>query len=96
MKISEFLQIIDTIAPWELAEAWDNPGLLVGDPEEEVTGVLLCVDATPAAVDCAAARGLNLILAHHPLLFRGTKHLRADEYEGALPRTRTWTARPAA
>ena len=40
MKISEFLQIIDTIAPWELAEAWDNPGLLVGDPEEEVTGVL--------------------------------------------------------
>ncbi len=84
MKISEFLQIIDTIAPWELAEAWDNPGLLVGDPEEEITGVLLCVDATPAAVDCAAARGLNLILAHHPLLFRGTKHLRADEYEGAL------------
>ena len=84
MKIAEFLQIMDGIAPWALAEPWDNPGLLVGDPQAEVTGVLLCVDATPAAVDAARERGLNLILSHHPLLFRGAKALRADTYEGAL------------
>jgi dinuclear metal center YbgI/SA1388 family protein len=84
LKISEFLSVLNGIAPWELAEDWDNPGLLVGDPEAEITGALLCVDATPAAVEAAAVRGLNLILAHHPLLFRGTKHLRTDDYEGAL------------
>lgn len=86
MKIAELVKIVDNIAPFETAEEWDNVGLLVGDPESEVAGVLLCVDATEAMMQKAVQMGCNVILAHHPLMFGGVNHLRQDEYEGKLLR----------
>lgn len=86
MRVAELVKIIDCIAPFETAEEWDNVGLLVGDPEQEVTGVLLCVDATEGMLQEAMHMGCNVILSHHPLMFSGVKHLRQDEYEGKLLR----------
>lgn len=86
MKVRDVVRAVDAIAPFETAEPWDNVGLLVGDPEEEVSGVFLCVDATYAMMQEAMRMGCNVILAHHPLMFGGVKHLRADEYEGELLR----------
>ena len=86
MKVAELVKIMDAIAPFDTAEAWDNVGLLVGDREAEVTGVMLCVDATKEAMRQAVERGCSVILSHHPLMFSGVKHLRQDEYEGALLR----------
>ena len=86
MKVADLVKIVDEIAPLETAEPWDNVGLLVGNLDEEVTGVMLCVDATLAVMQRAIAQGCNVILSHHPLMFGGVKHLRQDEYEGALLR----------
>lgn len=84
MKILDLMQAMEAIAPLDLAELWDNPGLLVGAPEDALAGVMLCVDATHALIDQAQARGCNCILAHHPLMFAGTKNLRSDHYEGGI------------
>ena len=80
--VSDILNIMNEIAPPALAEDWDNPGLLVGRADGEVSSVLLCVDATAEVVDEARQLGAQLIISHHPLMFRAIKHVRDDEPEG--------------
>lgn len=75
MKIREIAEAIEQYAPLRLQEEWDNAGIQVGNPEAEVTGVLLCTDATEAVVDEAVALGYNLVISHHPLIFRGLKKI---------------------
>ena len=75
MKIAEVTQMIEAVAPLGLQEGWDNCGLQVGDPDGEATGALLCLDVTEAILDEAIATGLNLIITHHPLNFRGLKSI---------------------
>lgn len=75
MKIKEIAEAIEQYAPLRLQEEWDNAGIQVGDPEAEITGVLLCTDATEAVVGEAIERGYNLVIAHHPLIFRGLKKI---------------------
>ena len=75
MKVKEITDAIEHYAPLRLQEEWDNAGIQVGDPEAEVTGVLLCTDATEAVVAEAISRGFNLVIAHHPLIFRGLKKI---------------------
>ena len=75
MKISEITSAIEQYAPLRLQEDWDNAGIQVGNPEATVTGVLLCTDATEAVVAEAIERGYNLVIAHHPLIFRGLKKI---------------------
>lgn len=75
MKIGDIISAIEEQAPLWLQESWDNAGLQVGDPVCEATGALLCVDVTEAIVDEAVARGVNLIVSHHPLLFKGLKRI---------------------
>ena len=75
MKIKEITDAIEQFAPLRLQEEWDNAGIQVGDPEAQVTGVLLCTDATEAVVGEAVSRGFNLVIAHHPLIFRGLKKI---------------------
>ncbi len=75
MKISDITRAIEEVAPLYLQEEWDNAGLQVGDVGQEATGTLLCVDVTEAIVDEAVGRGINLIVSHHPLLFRGLKRI---------------------
>ena len=75
MKIREITDAIEQYAPLRLQEEWDNAGIQVGDPEADITGVLLCTDATEAVVAEAISRGFNLVLSHHPLIFRGLKKI---------------------
>lgn len=75
MRISDIIRELELIAPLPLQEDYDNSGMQVGNKADECTGVLLCVDVTPEIVDEAAERGCNLIISHHPLIFRGLKRL---------------------
>jgi dinuclear metal center YbgI/SA1388 family protein len=73
VKIKEVLSALERFAPLPLQESWDNAGLQVGLTETEVSGALLCLDVTERIVDEAVRKECNLIVSHHPLLFRGLK-----------------------
>ena len=75
MIIREITDAIEQYAPLRLQEEWDNAGIQVGNPDNEITGVLLCTDATEVVVAEAIERGFNLVIAHHPLIFRGLKKI---------------------
>ena len=75
MKIAEVTRLIEEFAPLDIQESWDNAGLQLGNPHVEATGALLCLDVTEAILDEAIAKGINLIITHHPLLFRGLKSI---------------------
>ncbi len=73
--VQSICQLIEGVAPLALQEGYDNAGLQVGRAQMEVRGVLLCIDVTEAVVAEAVAKGCNLIVSHHPLLFGGLKRL---------------------
>ena len=73
MKIKEVLCALEQFAPLPLQESWDNAGLQVGLTETEVSGALLCLDVNEKILDEAIQKGCNLVVSHHPLLFRGLK-----------------------
>jgi len=75
VAVRDMLEWVNGIAPFELAEAYDNVGLLMGDPREIVQSILFCVDATPEVAQEAAERGVQLIISHHPLMFGGIRHV---------------------
>ena len=75
VKIKQVLEALEKFAPLPLQESWDNAGLQIGLTEAEVSGALLCLDVTEAVVDEAIAKGCNLVVSHHPLLFRGLKQV---------------------
>lgn len=75
MQNSAIIALIERFASPSLQEKWDNTGLQVGSPLVECTGVLVCLDPTPAVVDEAIAAGCNLIISHHPLFFKPVKRL---------------------
>lgn len=77
------MEAMERIAPKRLAEEWDNPGLLVGSPAQPVTHILVCLDVSDAVVERAKREGAELIVSHHPLIFRGLKMLRTDTPLGA-------------
>lgn len=79
----EVAATLEQFAPLPLQESYDNAGLQIGLTEtEEVSGVLLCLDVTEDVIDEAASLGCNLIVAHHPLLFRGVKCIDDSNYVG--------------
>lgn len=73
MKIKDVIEALERFAPLPLQEDWDNAGLQVGLTEAEVSGVLLCLDVTEEVVDEAVQKGCNIIVSHHPLIFRGLR-----------------------
>ena len=75
MKIAEVTKLIEDFAPLSIQESWDNAGMQVGNSQAEATGALLCLDVTEAIVEEAVKKGINLIITHHPLLFRGLKSI---------------------
>lgn len=74
-KVIEFFKYIDSIAPFDTQESWDNSGFLVGDGEKEVKKVLVALDVTEPALNEAAEKGANLIISHHPVIFGALKEL---------------------
>lgn len=71
---------LEQLAPLAYQESYDNAGLIVGDPTAEITGVLVTLDATEAVIDEAIAKGCNLVVAHHPIVFKGLKKLNGRNY----------------
>ena len=69
------MSALEQFAPLPLQESWDNAGLQIGLTEAEVSGALLCLDVTEKVIDEAVRKGCNLVVSHHPLLFRGLKQI---------------------
>ena len=80
MLIKDIMAVLERVAPPHLQETYDNSGLLVGNLETTVTGILCCLDSTEAVVEEALRKGCNLIVAHHPIVFRGLKRLNGTNY----------------
>ena len=86
MTVQAVYDWLNEIAPFETAEGYDNVGLLIGSMKAPVQRVLVALDATPAVVEEAVQMDAQLIVTHHPLMFRGTKRILYDDYEGAVIR----------
>lgn len=84
MKAWEVVAVLEEFAPRIFQESWDNAGFCIGDPQQEVTGVMLGLDCTPALLDEAIACGANLIITHHPLIFHGLKRIDPTDAIGSL------------
>ena len=80
MKAREIIETLETLAPVCLQEPYDNTGIQVGDIEADITGILITVDITEDTLDEALKNGCNMIVAHHPLLFRGLKKVVGSDY----------------
>lgn len=78
--IQQITKHLEDFAPKNYQESYDNSGLIVGDPAMEVTGVLVSLDAVESIVDEAIARGCNMVVAHHPIVFKGLKKINGHNY----------------
>lgn len=83
-KVQRIINILNQIAPPRLAEKWDNVGLIIGDYSAEVDKVMVALDVTEAVLDEAILQGVQLIIAHHPMIFSELKTIRADQPVGRL------------
>ncbi|MFM2229731.1 MAG: hypothetical protein RL607_989 [Bacteroidota bacterium] len=79
-RIKEILPILEELAPLGYAEDFDNVGLLVGDQETKLTGILVCHDALESVIDEAIAKQCNLVVCFHPILFSGLKKITGKNY----------------
>jgi dinuclear metal center YbgI/SA1388 family protein len=76
--VQDFLVTLQQITPEHLAEDWDNIGLLIGDPGQTVHHVLVALDPTNALIEQAHVSGYDLVITHHPVIFRPVKAIRTD------------------
>ncbi len=82
--VQTIYELIDDIAPFDSQEGFDNAGLLVGNRNQPVQRVLLALDVTASVIDEAKRLQAQLIVTHHPVMFRGTKSLLNEDYEGGV------------
>lgn len=75
MTNREITDAIEEFAPLSLQESWDNSGWQIGTPDATCTGAIICVDVTPAVLEEAIDKKCNLIISHHPLIFKGVKQI---------------------
>jgi dinuclear metal center YbgI/SA1388 family protein len=80
MKIKEIAQFLESIAPLSFQESYDNSGLITGNPESECVGIITSLDVTEEVVGEAIAMNCNLIVGHHPIIFKGLKKLNGKNY----------------
>ena len=80
MTVNDILNCITEVAPLQWQESYDNAGLQVGDPNAEAHKALICLDITEEIVDEAVEKKCDLIISHHPLIFKGLKHLTPQSY----------------
>lgn len=83
MKVSDIISVLEQFAPLSVQESWDNSGLIIGSPDNEVHGVLIGFDCTPALVDEAVACGADMIITHHPLIFGGIRKISPQDPVGS-------------
>lgn len=80
MKIKEIIRFLENLAPLSLQEDYDNAGLITGDPNTGCTGILCSLDVTEAVIDDAISKHANLVVAHHPVVFRSLKKFSGNGY----------------
>lgn len=80
MILQELISEIENFAPRQYQESYDNSGLLIGSPEMPISAALLTLDVTEAVIEEALAKGCNLVIAHHPLIFGGLKKINGNNY----------------
>jgi dinuclear metal center YbgI/SA1388 family protein len=80
MKIKEIVKYLEQLAPKAYQESYDNAGLITGSMEMELKGTMTCLDSTEDVIDEAIAKGVNLVIAHHPIIFSGLKQLNGKNY----------------
>lgn len=80
IKVNDVIKALERLAPLSYQESYDNAGLLTGDVAATVTGVLITLDITEEVIDEAIASGCNMIVAHHPIIFKGLKKLTGSNY----------------
>ena len=83
MKVGDITRALEAFAPLSIQESWDNSGLLIGSPEDPVKGVLVGFDCTPELIDEAVEKGCDMVVTHHPLIFKGIRHISAADPVGA-------------
>ena len=80
MKVSDITGFLESVAPLRLQEGYDNAGLIVGDPEGKITSCLVALDATPEVIDEAITEGHGMVVAHHPIVFKGLRKINGKNY----------------
>jgi len=80
MQLKEITNYLEQFAPLAYQESYDNSGLICGDYAMDVTAALICIDSTEEVIDEAIAKGCNLVIAHHPIVFLGLKQLNGKNY----------------
>ena len=80
MKIQNVINYLEELAPLSYAETFDNVGLLIGDTQTNVTGILVTLDSLETTVDEAIAKKCNLIVSFHPIIFSGLKKINGNSY----------------
>lgn len=80
LRIRDITAFLESLAPLAYQESYDNSGLITGNPETEITGILVSLDCTEAIVEEAITSKANLIVAHHPIVFKGLKRLNGSNY----------------
>lgn len=80
MLINDILSVLESFAPIALQEEYDNAGLIIGDKSQQCTGVLTTLDVTEAVLEDAKRNHCNLVVAHHPIIFKGLKKLSGNSY----------------
>ena len=83
VTVGDVVRVIESFAPVEIQENWDNCGLCAGSPDAELTGVLVAFDCTEALIEEAVECGANMVVTHHPLIFHGLKKVDEKDPVGA-------------
>ena len=81
MKLKDIKSFLEGMAPLTVQENWDNSGLQIGCSDKEIRKVLVCLDLTEAVLDEAESIGADLVLSHHPLIFKGLKSIAGNTYQ---------------
>ncbi len=79
-KVSDVVSVIESVAPLSYQESYDNSGLIIGQYNNNVSGVLICLDVTEEVVEEAIRLGVNMIVSHHPVVFSGLKRFNNSNY----------------
>ncbi len=82
MKLKELTDFLEEFTPLGISENWDNVGLLVGDKNSDIKNILICLDITNEVIEEALENNANLIISHHPLIFKGIKRINKDNCLG--------------
>ncbi len=86
MKVKDFVTFLDGVAPYSTALDFDNVGLLIGNPQCDVKGILVALDCFDEVIDRAEDLGANLIITHHPIIFNPLKNILSDSLQHKLIR----------